>query len=119
MKINKIIETVLYCDDVQVMLDFYQDLFNFPAKKHLPRSVFLKCGENVLVIMNRSMTSQENQIPPHHGATGAAHIALEVDDSEYEEWKALFAKKEFRLKKKLHGIKTMSKIVLLQRPSWK
>jgi len=101
MKINKIIETVLYCDDVKEMLDFYQDLFNFPANKHLPRSVFLKCGENVLVIMNRSMTSQENQLPPHHGATGAQHIALEVEDSEYDEWKALFVKKGLPIEKEI------------------
>jgi catechol-2,3-dioxygenase len=94
MKINKIIETVIYCDDVQEMFNFYQNVFNFEVmSKHFPRSVFLRCGESVLVIMNRSMTSEEGQLPPKHGTIGAQHFALEVDDDQYEDRKKLFLEK--------------------------
>ena len=43
MKINRVIETAIYCDNVQEMFDFYQ---KFPGieviAKYLPRSVFLR-----------------------------------------------------------------------------
>jgi catechol 2,3-dioxygenase-like lactoylglutathione lyase family enzyme len=94
MKINKIIETVLYCDDVEEMLVFYQNLFDFEIlQKSLPRGVFLKCGESVLAIFNRSMTREGNQVAPAHGATGVQHMAFEVPDGEYEEWKKIFTEK--------------------------
>ncbi len=102
MKINKIIETVIYCDDVEEMLNFYQDIFNFEVmQKSLPRGVFLRCGESVLVIMNRSMTSQETQLPPHHGATGAQHFAFEIDDDEYDDWKQLFIDKGIEIEQEI------------------
>ena len=94
MKINKIIETVLYCDDVQEMLNFYQKFFGFEImQKSLPRGVFLKCGESILAIFNRSMTRDGNQIAPSHSATGIQHMAFEIPDGEYEEWKNILIQK--------------------------
>lgn len=88
MKINRIIETAIYCDDVPEMLEFYEKIFGFEVLgKFLPRLVFLKCGESLLAIFNRSMTSEAGQLAPHHGVTGAQHFAFEIDDNEYEDWK--------------------------------
>lgn len=88
MKINKIIETVLYSDNVEEMATFYQKIFGFKIlQKSLPRGVFLQAGESVLAIFNRSMTTEGNQIAPSHGTVGATHMALEVPDGEYDEWK--------------------------------
>ncbi len=102
MKINKIIETVIYCDNVEEMFDFYQDVFHFEViQKSFPRGVFLRCGESVLAIFNRSMTSQEGQLPPHHGTKGAQHFAFEIPDNEYEEWKKLFAEKNIPIEKEI------------------
>lgn len=98
MKINKIIETVLYCDDVEEMLNFYQKYFGFEVlQKSLPRGVFLKCGESILAIFNRSMTSEDNQIAPGHGTTGVHHMAFEIPDGEYEEWKKSLTEKGLKI----------------------
>ncbi len=94
MKINKIVETAIYCDDVQGMLDFYKALPGIEVvAEYLPRLVFLKCGESLLAIFNRSMSSQDGQVAPHHGVNGAQHFAFEVPNSEYEDWKKLIAEK--------------------------
>lgn len=103
MKISKIAEVSLYCDDVKPMLDFYQELFNFPVMMNsLPRSVFLEVGDNVLAIFNRSMTSMPTQMPPHHGANGVIHMAFEASsDDEYEEMKKLFIQKNIPIEKEI------------------
>lgn len=102
MKINRIIETVIYCDNVEEMFDFYQDLFKFEViQKSFPRGVFMRCGESILAIFDRSMTSQEGQLPPHHGATGAQHFAFEIPDDEYEEWKKFFLEKGISIEQEI------------------
>jgi catechol 2,3-dioxygenase-like lactoylglutathione lyase family enzyme len=89
MKINRIIETAIYCDDVDEMLEFYQRIFNLKLLLNSsPRAVFLKCGEGVLIIFNRTMTSKKGQLVPHHGITGAQHFAFDINDTEYDAWKA-------------------------------
>ena len=95
MKISKISETAIYCDDVEEMLNFYQNLFAFPViENSLPRAVFLQCGSNILAIFNRAMTAMPDQLPPAHGSTGPQHFALEISsDEEYDAWKARFLEK--------------------------
>ncbi len=102
MKINKIIETVIYCDNVEEMFDFYQGIFDFEiVHKSFPRGVFFRCGESILAIFDRSMTSQEGQLPPHHGATGAQHFAFEIPDDEYEVWKNRFTEKGIEIEQEI------------------
>ncbi len=102
MKINKIIETAIYCDNVEEMFDFYQSVFDFEViQKSLPRAVFLKAGESILIIFNRSLTSQEGQFVPPHGVTGAQHFAFEAPDEEYDNWKKLFIEKGIPIEKEI------------------
>jgi catechol-2,3-dioxygenase len=102
MKINKIIETVLYCDDVKQMLDFYQDFFGFEILQNsLPRGVFLKAGESVLAIFNRSMTLESNAVAPVHGTTGTHHMAFEIPDGEYEDCKKTLIEKGLQIEQEV------------------
>ena len=95
-------ETAIYCDDVQKVFNFYQNIFDFPVvQKSLPRSVFLRCGESILLIFNRSMTSQEGQLPPPHGATGSQHFSFEIPDNEYGDWEKLFSEKGIPIEKEV------------------
>ena len=118
MKVNKIIETVLYCDNVQEMFDFYQNVFNFEIiKADFPRGGFMWAGESVLGIFNRSMTSQDGQLPPHHGATGPQHFAFEIPDEKYDYWKNHLLKKSIPIEKEIiwpgrkNGAKSFSIVI--------
>jgi catechol-2,3-dioxygenase len=102
MKINKIIETVLYCDDVKEMLDFYQNLFSFEIlQESLPRGVFLKAGESVLAVFNRSLTIESNAVAPAHGTTGVHHMAFEIPDGEYEDCKKNLIEKGLQIEQEV------------------
>ena len=102
MQINKIIEAAIYCDNVDEMSEFYQQIFGFEvAMNSSPRGIFLRAGESMLIIFNRSMTSQEDQMVPHHGVTGAQHFAFEIPDGEYDDWKKTLLDKGIEIEKEM------------------
>lgn len=102
MKINKIIETALYCDDVASLAFFYQDILNFSLIREVSdRGAFLRAGDSVLIIFNRELTLPEGQRVPSHGANGVQHIAFEVDNGGLEEWKNHLIKKGISIEKEI------------------
>lgn len=103
LKINRVIETVLYCDDVSEMLSFYQEIFNFKLlMESSERGAFLSAGESVLILFNRTLTSVEGQKVPSHGASGVQHLAFEVDGGQLEDWKKYFNTKGIKIEKEIH-----------------
>ncbi len=106
MKFKKIIETCIYCPDLQKMKDFYVDVLGLEVVTEEPeRHLFLKAGKNMLLIFNpqRTLMENENIFPPHGALTPPSilHLAFEVSKEGYEEAKELLKKNNIEIESEL------------------
>ncbi|UCG52837.1 MAG: VOC family protein [Candidatus Latescibacterota bacterium] len=93
MKLNAILETSLYCDDLDAAEKFYAKVLGLEqisSKKD--RHVFFKCGQGMLLIFNpvhtgTVQTSVGGVLIPRHGSTGPGHLAFQVAADEIDEWR--------------------------------
>lgn len=86
MRTPEILETSIYVNDLDVSCDFYVSILGFELfTRHENRHVFLKAGNRMLLLFNAQNTLRDVNLP-HHGATGAGHIAFGVPESELNEW---------------------------------
>jgi catechol 2,3-dioxygenase-like lactoylglutathione lyase family enzyme len=87
MKIQKILETALYVNDIDQAEKFYTEVLNFEKIDKTPgRDLFLKCGETVLILFNPEQTKIDSGKVPTHGAVGPCHIAFGISDTEFPYW---------------------------------
>ena len=80
MKINAVIETAIYVDDLDKTEAFYRTILGLPVivKEH-GRHVFFQVGDNsVLLAFIAEATLKSGERTPH-GATGPGHFALGID----------------------------------------
>ena len=87
MNIVKIKETCLYVQDLDRTEAFYHQKLGFPViGKVAGRHVFFRAGTSVLLCFIAEVTREDTKLPPHFG-TGNLHLAFEVKEEEYQEWK--------------------------------
>jgi catechol 2,3-dioxygenase-like lactoylglutathione lyase family enzyme len=94
-----VIETCLYVDDLAAAEQFYTRLFGLEVLAREPRRhCFFRCGSGVLLLFNPERTSSEPAEVggvriPLHGARGAGHVALAMEDGEIAAWRARLAER--------------------------
>jgi catechol 2,3-dioxygenase-like lactoylglutathione lyase family enzyme len=87
LPIQSVKEVCLYTPDLAKTQAFYCDVLGFDViSKVAGRHVFFRLGEQVLLCFNPEVTKLEKKLPPHY-ARGVQHIAFEVPQEEYEDWK--------------------------------
>lgn len=102
MRANRILETCLYVEDLDVAQAFYSEILGLTAFAAVEgRHVFFRCGESVLLLFNPSETAKASRDVPVHGAHGAGHIAFAMDADQEEAWMAQLAR---------HGIEIEAEI---------
>jgi catechol 2,3-dioxygenase-like lactoylglutathione lyase family enzyme len=89
LKFEKIIETCIYSNDLNVMKEFYVNRLGFDlVSEEEGRHVFLKAGKSMLLIFNPEKTRlAANGIFPVHGVItppSSIHFALEIKQVDYE-----------------------------------
>lgn len=90
-KLNAILETALYVDDLSRARAFYQDDLGLrPLFSNQRMCAFDVGGKNVLLLFlrggsNEPMPTPGRTIPPHDGE-GPLHIGFAVSASELAEW---------------------------------
>ena len=85
MKIDRILETCLYVDDLAAAEKFYQRILNvepFSRVKH--RHVFFRFGESMLLLFNPIETAKAVGNVPTHGAHGPGHVAFAITRDQIE-----------------------------------
>ncbi len=93
MRIQKILETCMYAEDLEAAAKFYGDMLKLELISwEENRHIFYKCGGGMLLIFNPGHTSAEqtfvNGSPvPLHGAKGPGHLALAVEENDIPQWK--------------------------------
>jgi len=87
-----ILETVLYARDLDATEVFYRDILGMEAfSKSTGRSLFYRCGNQVLLFFNPEITRQQSNpgglpIPPH-GAAGDGHVCFRASAAGIGAWK--------------------------------
>jgi len=94
MKPRAVLETALYCEDLEEAERFYVEVLGLePLAREADRHVFFRCGQGMLLLFNPAVTEDEDaptdgEPVPVHGARGSGHMAFWAGRAELEEWKA-------------------------------
>ena len=85
-----ILETVVYCPDLDAAREFYEGVLGLELVSTEPgRHHFFRVGSAMLLVFNPQETSQAtvrigNQMIPRHGGSGASHFAFDLKPSQLE-----------------------------------
>lgn len=88
MKIDRILETVLYAADIDAARGFYTRVLGLVEYSYVAdRFVFFRVGPGMLLIFNpwRSIAQSGPDAAPMHGATGPGHVAFCIQPEEIAE----------------------------------
>jgi catechol 2,3-dioxygenase-like lactoylglutathione lyase family enzyme len=94
MKINGILESALYVEDLERAAQFYEKLFGFSRLLSDKRMIALNVCESprqVLLLFRKGGSTEGatvpgGQIPPHDGS-GQLHFAFAIEESDVETWR--------------------------------
>jgi catechol 2,3-dioxygenase-like lactoylglutathione lyase family enzyme len=88
-----VLESSLYCDDLDAAERFYREVLGLEVLTRQPgRHVFLRCGEGMVLLFNPDATADPSAaaggppVPPH-GAQGAGHLAFRLPERDIERWR--------------------------------
>lgn len=88
MKVERVLETCLYVDDLQAAKTFYRDLLGLDLHSEVPgRHVFFRCGSAMLLLFDPHATAASSGEVPTHGAHGPGHVAFAVPQDELASWR--------------------------------
>lgn len=88
MKVERVLETCLYVDDLQAAKVFYRDLLGLELHSEAPeRHTFFRCGSAMLLLFDPRATEASSGEVPAHGAHGPGHVAFAVPQDELGLWR--------------------------------
>lgn len=90
-RLDRIVETALYCDDLPRSRAFYVDILGCEPLLESARLLALSAGgQSVLLLFQRGATNEplptEGGIVPPHGGLGIQHIAFAVRPETLDSW---------------------------------
>lgn len=84
--INRVLETVIYCTDLDAAEKFYGGILGLQlGSRSGNRGLFYQVGNQVFLIFNPDETVKGGTVPAH-GAHGVGHFALQIEDDQYDAW---------------------------------
>ena len=95
-KLDAVLETALYVDDLARAIDFYTDVMQLQALYQDSRMCAFSVGDrNVLLLFPRGGSLETvhmpgGTIPPHDGS-GPLHVAFAITKEQLVEWEAWLA----------------------------
>jgi catechol 2,3-dioxygenase-like lactoylglutathione lyase family enzyme len=89
-KLDHVLETALYVDDLDRAAAFYAEVFELPSLYADERLHAFAVGPSVLLLFRRgasreTMTMPGGTIPPHDGS-GPLHVAFAIGADELAQW---------------------------------
>lgn len=94
MRPSGILETILYAVDLEAAEAFYVGVLGLEmTAKAAGRQVFLRCGDQMLLIFNPEVTEvpppADAKLPvPPHGTRGPGHVCFKASATEIDDWRA-------------------------------
>jgi catechol 2,3-dioxygenase-like lactoylglutathione lyase family enzyme len=94
-RVRRVLETVLYCDDIAGTAAFYQTLLGATPNLTGDRLIALEVGEGtVLLLFRRGNTGPLDTaggLVPGHDGGGPVHLAFAIDADTVADWEARLA----------------------------
>ncbi len=85
----RILETILYAEDLEAAHKFYATTLGLDVISFDPdRDLFMKLEDSVLIVFKASKTIINDAGVPPHGMTGIGHVAFRAEPGEIESWKS-------------------------------
>jgi catechol 2,3-dioxygenase-like lactoylglutathione lyase family enzyme len=106
VRIRRIVETALDCDDLARSAAFYRTLFGAEPMLSSERLVAIDAGEGtVLLLFQRGLSNEPVQLPggivPAHDAGGPGHLAFAVDAADIPAWEARLAELDIAIESRV------------------
>lgn len=102
MRVERVLETCLYVDDLVVAEQFYRDLLGLEFVSRQPgRHVFLRCGRQMVLLFDPLASQAENGEFPAHGARGPGHVAFATSNAELPRWRARLAERQIPVEREI------------------
>jgi|SRR5579864_8514272 len=90
LKIQAIIETAIYVDNLQATENFYGTILGLRVMGTEPgRHVFFQVGESGVLLAFIAQTTLKGDHLPPHGTTGPSHFALGIEAEALDAWRKL------------------------------
>jgi catechol 2,3-dioxygenase-like lactoylglutathione lyase family enzyme len=100
MKVQSVLETAIYADDLEKAEKFYTDVLGLELfERQAGRHVFFRCGESMFLIFKAEATLAPDALFPPHGAHGPGHVAFAVSMSSLPAWKERLERNGVRIEK--------------------
>ena len=94
-RVRRILETVLYCEDLAASAAFYQTLLNATPMLTGDRLVALDAGGGTMLLLfqrgNSGPLETAGGLVPGHDGGGSVHLAFAIDADETGAWDARLA----------------------------
>lgn len=92
-RLDGIVESILYTDDLPRAVGFYRDVLGLePMTGDAARFQTFRVGAQVLLLFKRGATLTPTAVPggiiPPHDGTGPHHIGFAIEAASYEAWRA-------------------------------
>ena len=102
MNVTTIMETCLFCRDLEAAENFYSSVLGCRVySKQKNRHVFFRLSSAMLLIFNPDITMALGEETPPHGAFGEGHIAFRISEADYEKWKLYLKEKVVVVEKEI------------------
>ena len=89
MKVQDVLETCLYVDDLDRAEQFYHDVLGLELESRQEgRYVFFRCRQRMVLLFNPLVSRESADHFPPHGAFGPGHVAFGVREVELAAWKS-------------------------------
>jgi catechol 2,3-dioxygenase-like lactoylglutathione lyase family enzyme len=87
-RIQAVIETAIYVDDLERAEAFYRDILGLePIGREPRRSVFFRVGRGSMLLAFLAETTLRGEHLPAHGTKGPGHFALGVRAEDHDAWR--------------------------------
>ncbi|HEX9749764.1 MAG TPA: VOC family protein [candidate division Zixibacteria bacterium] len=84
-RLNHLIETVIYAEDLDKAERFYRDVLGLRRFSASAAHRFFAVGHTVLLAFDPRESSVQLNLP-QHGTTGSGHFAIQIDPDQYDPW---------------------------------
>ena len=92
-RLDGILETALYVEDLDRSVRFYQSLFGFEVVASGERLIALAAGPRQILLLCRKKASLQLPFTPHDGE-GQLHLAFAIPRAELDAWETWLAERD-------------------------
>ena len=105
-RVRRVLETVIYCDDLPRTAAFYQMLLGATPMMTGDRLIAMEVGEGTVLLLfqrgNTGALETAGGLVPGHDGGGPVHLAFAIDTDTMAAWEARLAELGIEIESRVH-----------------